>query len=252
MKYPKYGAWCKETVIETIRKHRIYEEKEYLEDFIFNPNSDLYSSGVYDYEVDALLWTITGYDSDDLSKTLFSAVQHGFEEKYFQIAQKMNPEIDMMDIRRNGDGYTDLLFRTLDGIPINEIKDAVMYALNYGTEEVEGAKIPYVDTFTGNIDRVINNNLVQIQKVYISYLNPEVEQKSIRINDFLGYLMHLSQSGIFADLIKWRYVDLFDSGKFLIEGDINHNNGYELNVAIVTKDGEDKDKVVKILKGSEE
>lgn len=55
IKYPQYGDWCKKNVIETIRKQRIYEEKEYLEDFIFNPNSDLYSSGLYDYDVDTLL-----------------------------------------------------------------------------------------------------------------------------------------------------------------------------------------------------
>lgn len=27
MKYPKYGAWCKQNVIETIRKQKINEEK---------------------------------------------------------------------------------------------------------------------------------------------------------------------------------------------------------------------------------
>ena len=63
--------------------------------------------------------------------------------------------------------------------------------------------------------------------------------------------MHLSQSGIFAETNNWRYVDLFDSGQFLIEGDINHNNGYELNVTIAAKNIEDKDKVVEILKGRE-
>ena len=62
----------------------------------------------------------------------------------------------------------------------------------------------------------------------------------------------LNQSGIFADTINSRYVDLFDSGKFLIEGDIGHNNGYELNVGITVKNKEDNDKVVEILKGSEE
>lgn len=64
--------------------------------------------------------------------------------------------------------------------------------------------------------------------------------------------MHLNQSGIFANTINWRYVDLFDSGRFLIEGDISHNNGYELNVAIVAENKEDKDKMVEILREREE
>lgn len=86
MKYPKYGAWCKQNVIETIRKQKINEEKKYLDELVFDPNSDLYSSGVYDYGIEGLLWIINGDDPDDLSKSLFSAVQHAFDEKYFQIA----------------------------------------------------------------------------------------------------------------------------------------------------------------------
>lgn len=64
--------------------------------------------------------------------------------------------------------------------------------------------------------------------------------------------MHLDQSGIFADTINWRYVDLFNRGKYLIEGDINHNNGYELNVAIATQNIKNKNNVVKNLGESEE
>lgn len=48
MKYPKYGSWCKQTVIETIRKQKINSTEEYLKEFVLNPNSDLYSTGVYD------------------------------------------------------------------------------------------------------------------------------------------------------------------------------------------------------------
>lgn len=44
---------------------------------------------------------------------------------------------------------------------------------------------------------------------------------------------------------------MFDSGTYLLEGDISHNNGYELNVSIVTKEVGDRNKVVEILKGSE-
>ena len=46
MKYPKYGTWCKQNIIETIRKQKIHSSKKYLEEFIFNPDSDLYSTGV--------------------------------------------------------------------------------------------------------------------------------------------------------------------------------------------------------------
>ncbi len=99
MKYPEYGTWCKQNVIETIRKQKINEEKKYLCELVFDPNSDLYSSGVYDYDIEGLLWIING---DDLSKSLFSAVQHAFDEEYFQIAQKINPEMDMKAIRNYG------------------------------------------------------------------------------------------------------------------------------------------------------
>ena len=85
-----------------------------------------------------------------------------------------------------------------------------------------------------------------------AYINPEAKRKEIPVNEFKDYLIHLSQSGIFADTINWRYVDLFNSGKYLIEGDINHNNGYELSVTMATKNKEDKDRVVKILGESEE
>lgn len=252
MKYPKYGAWCKQNVIETVRKQKINGEKKYLDKLVFDPNSDLYSSGVYDYDIEGLLWIINGDDPEDLSKSLFSAVQHAFEEKYLQIAQKINPEMDMRAIRNYGGECLDLLYETLENMAIDEIKDAVMYALDYGTEEIEETKIPYVRTVTENIAKVIKRNLTKIESVHINYLDPEDKRKEIPVNEFKDYLMHVSQSGIFAETINWRYVDLFDSGRFLIEGDISHNNGYELVVAIVSENKEDKYKIAEILRGSEE
>lgn len=251
MKYPKYGDWCKDCVIKTIRKKKIHESKKYLDELIFNSNSDLYSTGVYDYEVSDILWIING-DPDNLSKSLFSAVQHAFAEKYFQIAQEINPQMNMKAIRRNGSKYTDLLFRTLESITIDQLKGAVIYAFEYGTEEVKESRIPYVNTINENIARVLRSSLVDIEYVHINYLDPDAQRKDILKDKFIDYLMHLSQSGIFANIINWRYVDLFDSGKFLIEGDIGHNNGYELNVGIVAKNIEDKGNVAEILKGSEE
>ena len=251
MKYPEYGAWCKKNVIETIRKHKIHSSKKYLEEFVFNPNSDLYSSGVYDYEVCEILWIIND-ELDHPQTSLFAAVQHGFAEKYFQMAQEMNPEMDMLTIRRNGE-YTDLMYRVLENdITVNEIKDAVMYAFEYGTEEAEEPKIPYIRTATGNIAMVIKSGLTELKNVHIEYIDPNVERKEISTDQFIEYLMHLDQSGIFADTINWRYVDLFDSGKYLIEGDIGHNNGYELNVAITVINKEDRSKVAEILGKTEE
>ena len=125
-----------------------------------------------------------------------------------------------------------------------------MYALEHGTEEVGEPKIPYIKTVTGNIVKVIHSGLIEIGNVYIDYLDPESERKYISIDKFMDNLTHLSQSGIFANTINWRYVDLFDNGNFLIEGDISHNNGYELNVTIAAKDIEDKNKITEILRES--
>ena len=133
MKYPKYGTWCKQNIIETIQKKKINESKKYLEQFVFNPDSDLYSTGVYDYKVWDILWLING-DPDCPKDALFSVVQNEFAKKYFHMAQEMNPEIDMKFIRRNGGDYTKLMFRTLENnITVNEIKDAVMYAYEHRT-----------------------------------------------------------------------------------------------------------------------
>ncbi len=168
------------------------------------------------------------------------------------MAQEMNPETDMKIIRRNDGGYTDLMYRVLENdITIDEIKDAVMYAFEHGTEEVEEPTIPYIKTQTVNIANVIKSNLTEIESVHINYVDPNADTKDIPIGKFIDYLMHLNQSGIFADIIRWRYVDMFDSGKYLIEGDINYNNGYELNVVIASKI-EDKDRVVEILRETEE
>ena len=247
MKWPKYGEWCKQNVIETIRKQKINETEAYLEDVVFYPDSDLYS--INEYDISDILWIINN-EPDDLSKSLFSAVQHAFAKKYFQMVQEINPQMDMKAIRNDGGEYLDLLYKTLENITIDELKNAVMDAFEHGTEEVEENKMPYVKTTIGNIINVIKNGLVEVKSVHINYLDPEAEKKKIPVNEFKDCLMHLSQSGIFANTINWRYVDLFDSGKYLIESDINHNNGYELNVAIVAMNIEDKDKVVEFLKES--
>lgn len=251
MKYPKYDDWCKDCVIETIKKQKIHESKKYVDELIFNPNSDLFLTGVYDYEVSDILWIING-DPDNPSKSLFLAVQHAFAEKYFQITQEINPEMDMKAIRRNGGKYTDLLYRTLESITIDQLKGTVMYAFEHGTEEIEEPKISYKKIVTGNIIKVLHSGLIEIGNIYRDYLDPESKREYISTDKFIDYLMHLSQSGMFADTINWRYVDLFDNGKFLIEGDIGHNNGYELNVGIAVKNKEDKGKVAEMLEKTEE
>ena len=188
VKYPKYGEWCKQNVIETIRKQKIHSSKKYMEEFVFNPNSDLYSSGVYDYEVCEILRFFND-ELDNLQTSLFSAVQHAFAEKYFQITQELNPEMDMKAIRRNCGEYTDLLYRTLEeDITIDEIKNAVMYAFEYGTEEVEESKIPYIKTVTKNIANVIKSGQIEIESVDINYVNPEIEQENISVDKFIDYL----------------------------------------------------------------
>lgn len=251
MKYPKYGDWCKQNVIETIRKQKIHDTKTYLNNLVFNPCGDLYSTGLYDYEVSDILWIING-DPDNPSKSLLLAVQHAFAEKYYQMAQAINPQMNMKAIQRNSDQYLKLLYETLVDITIDQLKGAVMYAFEHGTEAIEEPRIQYVNTITENIARVLRSSFIDIEYVHINYLDPESKREYISTDKFINYLMHLSQSGIFADTINWRYVDLFDSGRFLIEGDIGHNNGYELNVSIVAKNIEDKGNVDEILKGSEE
>ncbi len=89
-----------------------------------------------------------------------------------------------------------------------------------------------------------------IESVSINYVNSNAKREDIPIDKFMDYLMHFNQSGIFADTINWRYTNLFDNGSFLIEGDIGHNNGYVLNVAINAKNKEEKDKVIESLKRS--
>lgn len=251
MKYPEYGEWCKKNIIETIKRQKIHSSKKYLDELVFNPDSDLYSTGVYDYEVCGILWMIND-DFDDPRKSLFSAVQNVFAEEYFQMAQKINPEMDMKMIKRNGD-YTGLMFRALENnITIEELKNAVMYAFEYGTEEIQASGIPYVQTTVGNIAGLIESGLVEVESVHINYLDPESERKVIPVNEFKDYLLHLNQSGIFSETVNWRYVDLFDSGNYGLECDIGHNNGYELYVAIKTKNKEDKNRVAEILKVEEQ
>lgn len=251
MKYPKYDDWCKQNVIGTIRKQKIHDTKTYLNNLVFNPCGDLYSTGVYDYEVSDILWIING-DPDNPSKSLLLAVQHAFAEKYYQMAQAINPQMNMKAIQRNSDQYLKLLYETLEDITIDQLKGAVMYAFEHGTEAIEEPRIQYVNTITENIARVLRSSFIDIEYVHINYLDPESKREYISTDKFINYLMHLSQSGIFADTINWRYVDLFNSGDYLLEGDIGHNNGYELNVSITIKNKEYKDKVVEILGGREE
>lgn len=251
MKYPKYGTWCKENVLGTIRKQKINETKKYLEEFVFDSNSDLYSTGVYDYDVSDILWIIND-GLDNLQKSLFSAVQHSFDEKYFQMTQEINPQINMKTLRNDGGDCSKLLFSALENITIDELKKAVMYAFDYGTEEVEESKIPYIKTRIGNIIKVIKDNLLEIENAQIDYVDPNMKKEDIPIDKFKAYLMHFGQSGIFANTINWRVVDLFDSGSYLIEGDVGHNNGYELGIIVTANAIENKDRIIEALRESEE
>lgn len=251
MTYPKYGGWCKKNVIETIKKQKIHDSKKYLDEFVFNPDSDLYSSGVHDYEAYDILWII----NEDLlnpSKSLFSAVQHVFDELYYQKAQKVNPQMSMKEIRNNGGDCLKLLFDALDNITIDELKNTVMYAFEHGTEEIVNHGIQYMKTTIGNVVNVIKSGLAEIGNAHIDYLNPKTERKEIPVNEFKKYLLHLNQSGIFADTVSWRYIDLFESGNYGLECDIGHNNGFILNAVISSKNEEDKDRVSEMLRESEE
>ena len=83
-----------------------------------------------------ILWIING-DLENLKNSLFSAVQHEFDEKYFQMAQKINPQMDMKAIRNDGGDSLKMLFATLENITMDELKCAVMYAYDCGTEKEE-------------------------------------------------------------------------------------------------------------------
>lgn len=67
---------------------------------------------------------------------------------------------------------------------------------------------------------MIKSGLIEVENVHITYLDPDAKRKDISTDRFKEYLMHLDQSGILTDIISWRYIDLFNSGDYLVEGDI--------------------------------
>ena len=93
--------------------------------------------------------------------------------------------------------------------------------------------------------------MVEIENAQIDYIDPNMKKEDIPIDKFNAYLMHFGQSGILANTINWRFVDLFDSGSYLIEGDIGHNNGYELGIVVTANTIENKDRIIDILRESE-
>lgn len=112
--------------------------------------------------------------------------------------------------------------------------------------------IPYITTSISNIAKVINSGLATTEIVKIDYLAPNADREEIPIEQFTDYLMHLNQSGIFANAVEWRFLNLFDGEKFLIEADINHNNSFELNAVIKAKNVEDRDRISVLLETKEE
>lgn len=112
--------------------------------------------------------------------------------------------------------------------------------------------IPYNKTSTSNIAKIINSNLATIEIVKIDYLDTNADREEIPKEQFTDYLMHLNQTGIFANVVEWRFLNLFDGEKFLIEADINHNNGFELNAVIKAKNVEDRDKISVFLETKED
>lgn len=112
--------------------------------------------------------------------------------------------------------------------------------------------IPYIKTSTSSIAKVINSGFAEVETAKIDYLDPNADSEEIPIEQFANYLMHLNQSGIFANVVEWRFLNLFDGEKFLIEADINHNNGFELSAVIKAKNVEDRDRISVLLETRED
>lgn len=125
-KYPVYGEWCKETVLNVIRRYGISGDKKYLEK-VFNSNSDL-CKDLSDADISTMLKEVGCSDSNiDMVCTL---IWDEFSSKYYGLLFEMNPEMAkedpdaLMDISNDGEEINlDLLEKAFEEIGMNELKE---------------------------------------------------------------------------------------------------------------------------------
>lgn len=132
VKFPEYGEWCVNCIIDSIKKHGIENRKEELENEIFNPDSKHYDE-FFEYNPPNILSNINynGYYGNSLYERVFDDFDEAYTEcfcKLNDIKNKNNEvrEIIMDDVLLEESYSSSLLYDTLEKIKIDELKKIIM------------------------------------------------------------------------------------------------------------------------------
>lgn len=121
-----------------------------------------------------------------------------------------------------------------------------------GYSNMEELKLKSRGTSTRNIAEIISKNYVQIVNAEYLYQSPTGESQPLDKDTFVKSLLALSKAGIFADLVEWRYEEIYpysDLEDFLIYGNLHDPYcGTKITVSLLVEDGTEIEDVVTILR----
>lgn len=135
VKFPEYGEWCVNCIIDSIKQHGIENSKEELENEIFNPDSKHYQPcyGTFEYNPEHILRNINynRYYGDSLYERVFDDFDEAYTDCFCILNDIKNRnrevrEIIMNDVLLEESFSSSLLDYTLGKIKIDELKKIVM------------------------------------------------------------------------------------------------------------------------------
>jgi hypothetical protein len=135
VKFPEYGEWCMNCIIDSIRKHGIENSKEELENEIFNPDSKQYRQfyETFGYNPEDILRNINyhRYYRDSLYKRVFDDFDEAYTDYFCDLNNIKNHssevrEIIVEDVLLEESFSLYLLDDTLEKIKIDELKKIIM------------------------------------------------------------------------------------------------------------------------------
>lgn len=139
VKYPEYGEWCKDTILNIIKEYGVSDSMEYLTTKVFNPDSDLYEFLDGNNPEYVLGWI--NY-KPHYKESLFDIIYNRFYNTYANRYEAMNKELADMeyesctgkdiltDIIGNADNSNvELMNKALNEIGVNGFKEYILRLL---------------------------------------------------------------------------------------------------------------------------
>ncbi len=132
VKYPEYGAWCIKCVLDALKTLEIHCSQDYLENHVFNPDSEIYDRDGIEFDLENILYRLKHSELNhfDFGIDYFDKIDISFRDEYWkrylELNEKIYKEDESLLVDLDEGEALDLLFQAFNEIKIDQVKEIIL------------------------------------------------------------------------------------------------------------------------------